>query len=220
MRILLTGATGFVGSEVLNQLLHSSAVSQVTCLTRRPLTVASSKLDEILRSDFSRYDDSLARRLAQHSGCIWALGGKASDIPAEYARVTHTFTVACARAIASCANVNFSFCYLSGMGADPTESTRVPWEKLTRHLKGRTERDLAEITQANPQFAVRSFRPGGILPRGSNGLAKWILAGVSIGVEQLARAMILEACRGDSRGYQVIKNSAIKELALTKTGAV
>jgi len=220
MKIVLTGATGFVGSEVLNQLVRSPVVSEVTCLTRRPLTVASPKLVEILHGDFSAYDESLSRYLAQHSGCIWALGGKASDIEAEYERVTYEFTVACARAIASCAKVNFAFCYLSGMGADPTESARIPWERLTRHLKGRTENALARITQGNPKFAARSFRPGGILPRGSNEVTKWILGSLSIGVEQLASAMIIEACRGDNRGYRVIKNSAIKKLALAKNGPI
>ena len=37
MKILLTGVTGFVGGEVLNQLLCDPTVAAVTVLTRRPL---------------------------------------------------------------------------------------------------------------------------------------------------------------------------------------
>ncbi len=37
MRLLLAGATGFLGGEVLEQALASSAIDRVTVLTRRSL---------------------------------------------------------------------------------------------------------------------------------------------------------------------------------------
>ena len=35
MKVILTGATGFVGGEALAQLLADAKVDQVTCLVRR-----------------------------------------------------------------------------------------------------------------------------------------------------------------------------------------
>jgi nucleoside-diphosphate-sugar epimerase len=126
MQVLLTGATGFVGSELLAQLIARSEVSHITCLARRSLSQTSPKLELLLHDDFARYSSELAARLARHSGCRWAIGGKASDSasPDEFARVTHTFTLSFAHAAAQHLSRPFRFCQLSGMGADPSEIRR------------------------------------------------------------------------------------------------
>jgi nucleoside-diphosphate-sugar epimerase len=159
MKILLTGATGFVGAEVLSQLAINSSISGITCLSRRPIGLESPKVKTIIHSDFAVYDDGLLSELAGHSSCIWALGGKASDLGDALMRITHTFTLALAAGIAARSDRRFTFCYLSGMGADPSERAWLPWEKETRHLKGRTEKDLLALQTAHPDFCVHNFRP-------------------------------------------------------------
>lgn len=216
MKIILTGATGFVGSEVLTRLIADPAVMQVTCLTRRPVSVSSPKLVTILHDNFAVWDDSLLDRLADHDGCIWALGGKASDLgtPDLFARITYTFTLALAGGVASRATRPFSFCYLSGMGADPSETAWLPWEKLTRHLKGRTEKDLVALQAAHPQFGVHNFRPGGILPLGANPVLRHLLAPIVVGVGALSDAMIAAATTPALfRRQSMIGNADIKRLA-------
>jgi nucleoside-diphosphate-sugar epimerase len=217
MKIVLTGATGFVGSEVLLQLLEHPKVTQVTALVRRPLPQDHPKLRCILHTDFTRYDESLLGELSDHAGCIWAIGGKASDIPdpAEYERVTHTTTIAFAQALATHAKGHFNFCYLSGMGASPKENTWLSWERSTRHLKGRTERDLRRIQERHKNFSARSFRAGGIFPKGFKP-DKWrhkMLSSLFITVDELARGMIAAVTNGRARGYRVISNRQIKRVA-------
>jgi hypothetical protein len=61
MRMVLTGGSGFVGSEVLAQLLAAEAITRVTCLSRRPLAMAHPKLVALQLDDFTRYDPALPR---------------------------------------------------------------------------------------------------------------------------------------------------------------
>ena len=218
MKIVLTGATGFVGSTILKQLLERPEVTHITCLVRRPISVPSSKVETILHADFSAYDLELAAKLADHAACIWALGGKASDNPnsTEYLWATHTFTLAFARAVAEQQKQPFRFSYLSGMGADPTETSTFPWEKTTRHLKGRTERDLQELTEQYSLFSATAFRPAGILPEADGftaSLVNLLLAPISVRVDCLAAAMISEAALSTAPKYHVVSNGSIKKMA-------
>jgi hypothetical protein len=216
MKIILTGATGFVGFHVLAHLLANPDVAEVTCLTRRPIEVDSPKVTTILQEDFAAYDPLLLDRLADHDACIWALGGKASDLgtPDAFTRITHTFTLALAEGVACRIRAPFTFCYLSGMGADPSETATFPWEKLTRHLKGRTEKDLARLQGQYPQFCAHCFRPGGILPDGASPLLRFLLAPIVVGVGELADAMIAGATDASLfRHWPIIGNNDIKRLA-------
>jgi nucleoside-diphosphate-sugar epimerase len=216
MKVVLTGGTGFAGAAILSRLIKNPNVTQVTCLTRRVVGVRAAKMTEILHSDFTRYDDDMLDRLADHSACIWALGGKASDVatPEAFAQVTHAFTLAFAIGVAAHGRRPFTFCYLSGMGADPSETSWLPWQKATRHLKGRTERDLATLQERNALFCAHSFRPGGILPETSGRFFRRALAPIAVGVGELADAMI--ACAIDPTLFRLrptILNGDIQRMA-------
>jgi uncharacterized protein YbjT (DUF2867 family) len=80
MKVLSTGATGFVGGALLKKLTARPDIEEVTCLARRALEPWSPKIAVIVHDDFARYDASLLERLGDHTACIWALGGKASDL--------------------------------------------------------------------------------------------------------------------------------------------
>lgn len=51
-QVLLLGATGLVGSNVLRELLASNLVGNVTVLVRKPLAISNSKLIQVV-TDFS-----------------------------------------------------------------------------------------------------------------------------------------------------------------------
>jgi NAD(P)H-binding len=216
MNVILAGATGFVGGEILQRLAARHEVAGITCLGRRAPQALPPKATVVLHDDFSRYDPALLDSLTDHSACIWALGGKASDLgqPDVLERVTHTFTLGLARAMAQHAAGRFTFCYLSGMGADPTETARFPWERLTRHLKGRTERDLWTLQDQHPQFCAHSFRPGGILPATANAALDYVLAPLVARVGVLADTMIKVAVDpAFFRHAPLLHNADIKRLA-------
>lgn len=79
MEIIVVGATGYVGSEVLRVCLSDPAIAKVYVLTRRPLNPApvdssdSDKLSVILRDNWLQYDDDLLDTLKAAQACIWCV---------------------------------------------------------------------------------------------------------------------------------------------------
>jgi nucleoside-diphosphate-sugar epimerase len=213
MKVVLTGATGFVGGETLAQLLEHPAVERVTCIGRRAPSPPHPKIVALTHEDFAHFEAGVIDAVRDHAACIWALGAKASDIPdlALLERVTHDYTLAFARALVACPGGAFRFCYLSGMGADPSETSRLKWERPTRHLKGRTERHLQELAANATNLSVYCFRPGGILPRGASPLYR-VLAPIVVGVDALARALVRTAT-GARPPTATLGNAQIKRWA-------
>ena len=148
MTILLTGATGFAGGEVLRQLLDDPAIDQVTLLLRRPGGFRHAKLTEIVLGDFLDYRQVGAALDAD--ACVWCLGVSQTAVnEATYIEVTHGYALAAARAMLA-ANPRMRICFLSGSGADQQEKSR----SLFGRIKGRTERELGELSPN-----VFHFRP-------------------------------------------------------------
>lgn len=70
MRVILTGSTGFIGREVLNQCLQHPAITSVVALSRRELP-AHDKLKVTLVDDFISYSDSVHEEIKNADACIW-----------------------------------------------------------------------------------------------------------------------------------------------------
>ena len=152
MNIILTGATGFAGGEVLRQALDDPGIDQVLVLTRRPVGVTHPKLKEAVLETFVDYSGV---ELNGHDACIWCLGISQTKVSeADYIHITCDYAVAAARAMTD-ANPELRFCFLSGRGADQTEDATA----LFGRIKGRTERLLSEVSRN-----TFSFRPGYIRP--------------------------------------------------------
>jgi uncharacterized protein YbjT (DUF2867 family) len=157
MKIVLTGATGFVGSEVLRQALNDSSIDQITVLTRRPVGMSNPKLNEIVLKDFLDYSG-----IADHlkvDACIWCLGVSQTEVSKEeYIKITLDYTMAGARAMLA-ASPKMRFCFLSGRGADQDEKS----VSLYGKIKGRTEKELSRLSpnvfNFRPAF-IRPARPG------------------------------------------------------------
>jgi hypothetical protein len=171
VHIILTGATGLVGSAVLAQLLHSSTITRVSILSRRPVaaTEGHKKANVIIQSDYSTYPQSLIDQLQDADGCIWAQGKSSMGMAEkDYTELTHDWPLAAAKAFdvmkgkdSSSSGVGrFSFIYVSGEGAHQTQKARTMFGRV----KGRAEKDLLDLASSveGTRLDVYNLRPAGI----------------------------------------------------------
>lgn len=73
MKLIIVGATGFVGSEILRQSLLRADITSVVAVTRRALTSApqSPKLQNVVVKDYDQYDSDAKSIFKGANGCIW-----------------------------------------------------------------------------------------------------------------------------------------------------
>lgn len=76
MHLILTGATGLVGSAVLQTMLTTSAITKISILSRRPVAQAEGheKANVIIHTDFAEYPDGLMAQMKDAKGVVWAQG--------------------------------------------------------------------------------------------------------------------------------------------------
>ncbi|KAM0664584.1 hypothetical protein ACQRIT_001723 [Beauveria bassiana] len=151
MHLILTGATGLVGSSVLDAMIKTQAVTKISVLSRRPIPFAddakSPKVHVIIHRDFTRYDDaSLLEQLRDAQGCVWALGISQTKVSRdEYTKITKDYALAAASVFAGFGAPRrpFRFVYVSGEGATQTPGR---FAAAFARVKGETEQGLADLT--------------------------------------------------------------------------
>jgi uncharacterized protein YbjT (DUF2867 family) len=155
MNVVLFGATGMVGQSVLRECLLDPDVNNVISVVRTPTTPTNAKLRELVLPDFTNYSAAEAE-LTGLDACFFCLGVASSGMSeADYARITHDFTLAAATTLARL-NPSMTFIYVSGSGTDSTERGRIMWARV----KGKTENDILKL----PFKAAYMFRIGFIQP--------------------------------------------------------
>ena len=157
MHIILTGATGLVGSAALTSALTPSSISKISILARRtsiPLAANHDNVKIIQHADFLSYPPSLLEQLEGAEACIWALGVSANDVSKdEYERITVHYTLAAAKAFASL-HQNFRFVFVSGEGATTQPGRFTP---LFGRVKGHAEQALLTLPSESPYASIRPY---------------------------------------------------------------
>lgn len=159
MKILVTGASGMVGSEVLRQAIADDAIKEVIALVRRPPEVIHSKITVVIHHDYLNYD-AVLDIFKECDACTWCLGISQLQVTKQqYIAITYDYAVAAAKAMLS-ANPAIHFLFVSGNKADRTEKSSV----LFARLKGKTENALLAM-DFNKLTIVR---PDAIWPKHKN----------------------------------------------------
>lgn len=86
MHLVLTGATGLVGSAILQQMIVTPSVSKVSVLSRRPVAQAEGheKVEVIIHKDFTSYSPELLGQLKDVDGVVWAQGISSTLVSKPY----------------------------------------------------------------------------------------------------------------------------------------
>ena len=155
MKVILFGATGMIGQGALRECLIDPDVTEVLAVVRQPTGQQHTKLRELVRKDFTDYSD-ITNELTGYDACFFCLGTSSAGMKEDaYRRITYDFTLAAAHAIVP-RNPALTFIYISGEGADTTESGRIMWARV----RGKTENDLLAL----PSEKVYIIRPAVIQP--------------------------------------------------------
>ncbi|OJJ00943.1 hypothetical protein ASPVEDRAFT_40449 [Aspergillus versicolor CBS 583.65] len=160
MRLILTGATGVVGSAALNHILNlpKGEVSALYILSRSPVPMAENQpnVTVIQHKNFNEYPPDLLEKLKGADGCIWAQGISQSLVSKEdYVKITLDYPLAAAEAFSTLSD-SFNFVYVSGEGATQSPGRFTP---LFGRVKGQAESALLELAKKHPNLKPYSVRP-------------------------------------------------------------
>ncbi len=210
--LLLFGATGMVGSEVLHLALQDHRVSQVISVGRRGTGVTDRRLHEVIHRDLTQLAP-LEPLFARADACIHCLGVYTGAVPDdEFWTITFGYIDALVGTLER-VRPGIRFVLMGAQGADPTERSRLMFAKA----KGRAERRLTESRLEHRHI----LRPGYIKPgrtptrsRAPDWLARAIYRvwpGLGVDAPDLARVLLEIAVTG--QGAPLYSNGEIRRAA-------
>ncbi|KAJ5736953.1 uncharacterized protein N7483_002078 [Penicillium malachiteum] len=212
MKVILTGSTGFIGNEVLQQCLQHPSITSIVALSRRDLP-QHDKLKVAIMNDFLSYPDAVREEIKGADACIWTLGLIPSKIPkndeAGTRRVSIEYTLTAAKEFEEHCQKPFRFIYVSGAGAERGQDKPLWVMQDYRRLRGEVESGLLDFAESKPDFSCYIMQPGLVLSRGMSlrnlvfGLAP------SIRVDDMARSMVDLALKGGEK--RIWENDEMKE---------
>ena len=222
MRILITGATGMIGSGVLLECLESPLVTSVVTLGRRATGRSHHKLTEIEHADLNDLRPLYAE-LSGFDGCFWCLGISSVGLTEEvYSNITYSYTQSAVSTLLQ-TSPGVRFVFVSGEGATQDPEGSVMWARV----KGRAERavldaGLRDAVVFRPAFVqplkgvtsrTRLYRYAYALARPVLPLLRLALPGYVSTTVEMGAAMIAFVARGlpadadrvlDSRGMRAL----------------
>ncbi|CAI6235652.1 unnamed protein product [Periconia digitata] len=214
MKVIIVGATGFLGSEVLRQALARKDITKVVAVTRRVLAEnvvkadAEKKMENVVVKDYDVYDEKAKGAFAGADGCIWTIAitpMRASKTPwEEVVRVCQTSTLVGLRTIFESGPANpFRFLYVSGVSGE-RDQTKKPWYHTQYCLmRGETESQVLAYAKSHaPLIEATVAKPGLIVDPGNLGqrvLSMGLrVTGVvpSVGLREISKAMLDQVVGG------------------------
>ncbi|KAK6516143.1 hypothetical protein TWF506_006053 [Arthrobotrys conoides] len=159
MKVIVTGGTGFLGTEILKQCVANPEITSIIALARRDLSPewqAEKKITTLKVKDFGTYSPEELKVLEGADGCFWALGTTPDrarhmtneelktvneDWPTNAAKVWSQWPLPNGRV--------FRFIFTSGsLVPDPADlDQKLYFGEYMRKGRAYTERNLLEISK-------------------------------------------------------------------------
>jgi uncharacterized protein YbjT (DUF2867 family) len=215
-KAIIAGASGLIGSNLLNILLDEPAYTEVAVLVRKKTGITHKKLKEVL-VDFNKLNDYVDEINGHALFCC--LGTTKARTPNEqdYRRIDHDYPVKLAQLAYQ--NGVKQYHLVSSLGADVTSSF------FYTRLKGETEQDITKVGLSTlhiyrPSLLIGDRKEQGFLEKIAVGLVPVIdpiLIGNlrkyrSIPAKTVAMAMYKQSINSDE-GVFVHLSDQIKQIA-------
>ena len=154
-RVLILGANGMIGDLILQKCLQSNDIAEVIAITRKELATKNVKIRNIIHTNFLNVD-AIEHEFENIDICYYCLGVYTGAVSNQlFFEITVDYTKVVANKLKQ-KSPAVSFCFLSGMGADLTEKSKLPFAKA----KGIAENYLLQLALGK----LIIYRPGYIYP--------------------------------------------------------
>ena len=225
-KVLIFGASGAVGRELVDYFLNSKDYSKITVIVRRKIDrwekINQDKLNIILVDSLDFLIDNLSKikdyipDIETYNSVINTLGGRVKIGEEEFRKIEYTYVL---KSLEICEKYNiphFSFC--SSNKADKNSSF------LLWRVKGETEEEFKKRKSIKK---ISVFHLGLLLDRDNDerfgeGLAKWIPFISKISVKDVAKAIFLLDLKFNSNkldnedAYEVLENDEMIKISQEK----
>ncbi|KAK2761680.1 hypothetical protein FQN54_001508 [Arachnomyces sp. PD_36] len=186
MHLILTGATGLVGTSVLDAMLKTASITKISILSRKPVPMAENAKDPrvnvIIHKQFETYEPELLDKLKDADACVWALGTSVTNVSKEqYIKITRDYALSAAEAFSTLkpSNRPFRFIYVSGEGVTQNPG---PFTAAFARVKGEAESLLGKLSAKSPELIrADSVRPGFVDPAADEAVRAYVSGPVITG---------------------------------------
>lgn len=205
--VLLSGASGLVGAEVLDQLKADASVTRIVVIGRRPMPSLDPRIQSVV-VDFDRLESHAELFAVDQIICALGTTMKRAGSKEAFRRVDLEYPLALARL--GLAHGAHHFLLITALGADA--ESRIFYNQVKGELEnGLRTLGYRSVTIVRPSLLLgkrKEFRPferlamivGEVVP----GRYRPVRA------RDVARALVT-AARSDERGLRIIESEQIKE---------
>ncbi|KAF2186590.1 hypothetical protein K469DRAFT_726121 [Zopfia rhizophila CBS 207.26] len=225
MKVLITGATGTIGSEILKQCLQRENIHEIIAFARKNIPSTSPKFSCILMQDFKSWNEDILNKIKDADVMIWAMGtfNGSGEVDLQYPL---TFQKLFLEAMTPRqGKPRFRYIHLSGALCEPDQEKMLLFMSAPRKVRGLAEKKSLEFAEENKEvWQTCVVRPGSVLVGNSvrnkvqeSVLGKnWAIRGEELGafVAELVvkggieeSAVVVENLRMVERGREILKES-------------
>ncbi|KAH8807463.1 hypothetical protein F5884DRAFT_899859 [Xylogone sp. PMI_703] len=220
MKVIIAGATGFVGTDLVHRALSNTAITSVVALARREVAVPQNttpeqakKLKPVVCENFESYSEKVKQELSGAAACIWVIAITPSRSKTmaweEVRKICLDYTLTGLETISQLqrdhAKEPFRFIYVSGIKAERDQTKKPLILGGYTLMRGEVENRVLEYAKkSGGSVSACVAKPGLIDGPGRTGMIMTALQTVGttiiglprVGVSEVSATLLDQAVNG------------------------